>query len=82
MLNIELFLKGNNHLISNKMTKEELEIEISTLCSKIKTLISFKQTLVDAEKYEDAAKVRDYIISIREIMLIYTIMIKEENTID
>ena len=60
------------------MTKEELAIEISILSSKIDTSVNLQKKLVDEERYEDAAKVRDYIISIREIMLIYTIMIEEE----
>jgi protein-arginine kinase activator protein McsA len=60
------------------MTKEELAIEISILSSKIYTLVDLKKKLVDDERYEDAAKVRDYIISIREMMLIYSIMIEEE----
>ncbi len=60
------------------MTKEELAIEISILSSKIETLVDLQKKLVDDERYEDAAKVRDYIISIREIMLIYSIMIEEE----
>lgn len=60
------------------MTKEELAIEISILSSKIETLVDLQKKLVDDERYEDTAKVRDYIISIREIMLIYTIMIEEE----
>ncbi len=38
------------------MTKEEIESEISTLYSKIETLVNFKQNLVDFEKYEDALK--------------------------
>ena len=61
-----------------KMTKEELAIEISILSSKIETLVDLQKKLVDDERYEDAVKVRDYIISIREIMLIYSIMIEEE----
>jgi len=60
------------------MTKEELAIEISILSSKIDTLVDLQKKLVDDERYEDTAKVRDYIISIREMMLIYTIMIEEE----
>jgi hypothetical protein len=60
------------------MTKEELAIEISILSSKIDTLVDLQKKLVDDERYEDAVKVRDYIISIREIMLIYSIMIEEE----
>lgn len=60
------------------MTKEDLAIEISILSSKIDTSVNLQKKLVDEERYEDAAKVRDYIISIREIMLIYTIMIEEE----
>ena len=60
------------------MTREDLAIEISILSSKIDTSVNLQKKLVDEERYEDAAKVRDYIISIREIMLIYTIMIEEE----
>ena len=60
------------------MTKEDLAIEISILSSKIDTSVNLQKKLVDEERYEDAAKVRDYIISIREILLIYTIMIEEE----
>ena len=60
------------------MTKEELEIEISSLYSKIETLVSFKQMLVDAEKYEDAAQVRDYLTLVKENILIYTIMLQDE----
>ena len=60
------------------MTREDLEIEISILSSKIDRSVNLQKKLVDEERYEDAAKVRDYIISIREIMLIYTIMIEEE----
>ena len=60
------------------MTKEDLEIEISILSSKIDRSVNLQKKLVDEERYEDAAKVRDYIISIREIVLIYTIMIEEE----
>ena len=60
------------------MTKEELAIEVSILSSKIETLVDLQKKLVADERYEDAANIRDYIISIREIMLIYTIMIEEE----
>ena len=60
------------------MTREDLEIEISILSSKIDRSVNLQKKLVDEERYEDAAKVRDYIISIREIVLIYTIMIEEE----
>ena len=60
------------------MTREYLEIEISILSSKIDRSVNLQKKLVDEERYEDAAKVRDYIISIREIVLIYTIMIEEE----
>ena len=60
------------------MTEDKLTIEISILTSKIDTLVNLKKKLVEDERYEDAANVRDYIISIREIMLIYTIMIEEE----
>ena len=60
------------------MTREDLAIEISILSSKIDTSVNLQKKLVDDERYEDAAKVRDYIISIREIMLIYSIMIEEE----
>ena len=60
------------------MTREDLAIEISILSSKIDRSVNLQKKLVDEERYEDAAKVRDYIISIREIMLIYTIMIEEE----
>ncbi len=80
MPNIELFLQGFNHLTSNKMTNEELENEISTLYSKIETLVNFKQMLVDSEKYEDAAQVRDYLTLIKENILIYTIMLKDEQS--
>jgi hypothetical protein len=62
------------------MTKEELEIEISTLYSKIDTLVNFKQSLVDSEKYEDAAQVRDYLIMVKENILIYTIMLQDERS--
>ena len=62
------------------MTKEELEIEISTLYSKIDTLVNFKQSLVDSENYEDAAQVRDYLILIKENILIYTIMLQDEQS--
>ena len=60
------------------MTREDLAIEISILSSKIDRSVNLQKKLVDEERYEDAAKVRDYIISIREIVLIYTIMIEEE----
>ena len=60
------------------MTREDLEIEISILSSKIDRSVNLQKKLVDEERYEDAANIRDYIISIREIMLIYTIMIEEE----
>ena len=62
------------------MTKEELEIEISTLYSKIDSLVNFKQSLVDSEKYEDAAQVRDYLILIKENILIYMIMLQDEQS--
>ena len=62
------------------MTKEELEIEISTLYSKIDSLVNFKQSLVDSENYEDAAQVRDYLILIKENILIYTIMLQDEQS--
>lgn len=60
------------------MTKEEIENEISTLYSKIDTLVNFKQSLVDSEKYEDAAQVRDYLILIKENILIYMIMLQDK----
>ncbi len=62
------------------MTKEEIEIEISTLYSKIDTLVNFKQSLVDSENYEDAAQVRDYLILVKENILIYTIMLQDEQS--
>ena len=80
MLILKMFLKVYNRLISNKMTKEELEIEISTLYCKIDSLVNFKQSLVDSEKYEDAAQVRDYLIMVKENILIYTIMLQDERS--
>ena len=80
MLILKMFLKVYNRLISIKMTKEELEIEISTLYSKIDTLVNFKQSLVDSENYEDAAQVRDYLILVKENILIYTIMLQDEQS--
>jgi hypothetical protein len=75
-----MFLQVYNRLISIKMTKEEIEIEISTLYSKIDTLVNFKQSLVDSENYEDAAQVRDYLILVKENILIYTIMLQDEQS--
>ena len=80
MLILKMFLKVYNRLISIKMTKEELEIEISTLYSKIDTLVNFKQSLVDSENYEDAAQVRDYLILVKENILIYMIMLQDEQS--
>jgi hypothetical protein len=80
MLILKMFLKVYNRLISNKMTKEELEIEISTLYCKIDSLVNFKQSLVDSENYEDAAQVRDYLILVNENILIYMIMLQDEQS--